>query len=441
MSISIPSLAVVWFRRDLRLTDNAAWLEACRNNHSHIMPLMIINPDDWADDPLLTATSHEAGRVGYHRQHFWQQSIMDLQDQLAAVQQVLWVIKGHPDEALHHVITQLPIETPATIYVNREPGTDEATELQQVHTHLHGLARLAIQPTGQALYNNLPFKELPQVFTPFRQQVEHHAQVRLPVAPFRQVPNALPQTLRQGLTVAPFAHLTEIPPDYVPRYTGGRQAGLVWLHGFLGEARRIDQYKATRNQMLGDEGGSRLSPWLAHGCLSSAEVWQAIRDYEQQHQANDGTYWMTFELLWREYFRLLMYQHGAGLFVLKGLQPDKGSRWQADKARFRQWIQGKTGFPLVDAAMRELAATGYTSNRTRQNVASFMAKTWHLPWTWGARYFEQQLVDYDVASNWGNWAYVAGVGTDPRDRVFNVTKQAQDYDPEGHFRKRWLGIR
>ena len=436
MSVSIPSLAIVWFRRDLRLADNAAWLDACRHNHSHLLPLLIINPDDWAADPLLAETSHEPGRVGHHRQLFWRQCIRDLQAQLG--KHSLYAVTGSADQALFDLIINLPVEGPVTIYVNREPGTEEATELQQVQTRLNGLAHLRVQATGQALYNNLPFRELPQVFTPFRQLVEKLAQPRLPVETPTQVPPLLPAELLEPITVDLFAHLTLPPEDKTPRFTGGRTAGLARLNDYFWQTRRIDQYKATRNQMLGDEGGSRLSPWLAQGCLSSAEIWQAISDYEQQHKPNDGTYWLKFELLWREYFRLLMYQHGASLFTLDGLQP--GRRWQQDKARFKQWLRGETGQPLVDAAMRELAATGYTSNRTRQNVASFLAKTWHLPWTWGAQYFEQQLVDYDVASNWGNWAYVAGVGTDPRDRVFNVAKQAQDYDPDSHYRNTWLGL-
>jgi deoxyribodipyrimidine photo-lyase len=432
-SFTIPSLGIVWFRKDLRLADNLAWLEACRHEHTHLIPVVVVNPADHTPDPLFFASglvgiSSEANRMGRHRQLFWQQCVADLDRQLAQVGQQLVILHGSPDDALFNLLTSLPLEGQVSLYVNREPGTEEATDALLAKQRLHGLAEWHMLPTGQALYNNLPFQTVPLVFTAFRQQVEQAAQPRLPVETPRHVPPPVANLMNADLTDA----------DNTTRFTGGRSAGLAWLNRFIPE--RLDKYKATRNELLGDTGGSRLSPWLALGCISSAEVWQAVTQHEAAHGANDGTYWLKFELLWREYFRLLMYDHGGALFTLKGLQPTKAATWSHDKTQFRLWVEGKTGFPLVDAAMRELAATGYTSNRARQNAASFLAKTWRINWTWGARYFEQQLVDYDVASNWGNWAYVAGVGTDPRDRVFNVTKQAKDYDPDGVYVTHWLSL-
>ena len=106
---------------------------------------------------------------------------------------------------------------------------------------------------------------------------------------------------------------------------------------------------------------------------------------------------------------------------------------------FARWCAGDTGEPLVDAGMRELQATGQLSNRARQNVASWLARTAGIDWRWGAAWFEQHLLDYDVGPNWGNWQYVAGVGNDPRNRTFNVRAQAERYDPDGAYRARWLG--
>ena len=106
---------------------------------------------------------------------------------------------------------------------------------------------------------------------------------------------------------------------------------------------------------------------------------------------------------------------------------------------FEKWARGETGVPFVDASMRELLHTGWMSNRSRQNVASFLVKDLHLDWRMGAEWFESLLLDHDVSSNYGNWNYSAGIGTDPRlDRKFNVVKQALDYDPDGEFVKLWL---
>jgi deoxyribodipyrimidine photo-lyase len=113
--------------------------------------------------------------------------------------------------------------------------------------------------------------------------------------------------------------------------------------------------------------------------------------------------------------------------------------WSHDRANFDRWLAGETGYPLVDAAMRELVATGHCSNRARQVVASFLVQHLGIDWRWGAWAFQGLLIDHDVASNWGNWAYLAGVGADPRGfRVFNPVKQARDHDPDGAYVRHWL---
>ncbi|MBE9009018.1 cryptochrome DASH, partial [Pseudanabaenaceae cyanobacterium LEGE 13415] len=138
------------------------------------------------------------------------------------------------------------------------------------------------------------------------------------------------------------------------------------------------------------------------------------------------------------YFRFIVAKHGNQVFRRSGLQ-GVDINWKADLDRFQLWLDGKTGFPLVDANMQEIAATGFMSNRGRQNVASFLTKNLGINWQWGAEWFESQLIDYDVCSNWGNWNYTAGVGNDARGfRFFNITKQAKDYDPDGSYVKHWL---
>ncbi len=145
-----------------------------------------------------------------------------------------------------------------------------------------------------------------------------------------------------------------------------------------------------------------------------------------------------FELLWRDFFRFICVKHGDRIFRPSGLQ-GISIAWKEDWERFRLWQEGKTGFPLVDANMRELASTGFMSNRGRQNVASFLTKNLGINWLLGAEWFESLLIDYDVCSNWGNWNYTAGVGNDARGfRYFNIPKQSRDYDPKGEYLKHWL---
>lgn len=236
----------------------------------------------------------------------------------------------------------------------------------------------------------------------------------------------------------------------------------------------MTSYKATRNGMLGVDFSTKLSAFLAHGHLTARQVHWAMIEFEEGRGPgkgapgygkgeNEGTAAVRFELLWRDYMRLCMRKFGRRMFSLYGIQqqastgrnqqpPKPRKEWrlldkrnrqgddpkktQEDFSRFRS---GRTGVGLIDASNRELFCTGYTSNRARQNVASFLSSHLEIDWRIGAEWYECFLIDYDVASNWGNWQYVAGVGNDPRQgRVFNPVKQALDYDAKGDYIKAWV---
>ena len=191
--------------------------------------------------------------------------------------------------------------------------------------------------------------------------------------------------------------------------------------------------------MIGADYSSKFSAWLAMGCISPRFIYQELKKYEHQFGANDSTYWLVFELLWRDYFRFMMKKHKVKLFQKAGIQNKESSEINSNTNQLQKWIEGKTGVDFVDANMLELKHTGFMSNRGRQNVASYLCNDLKLDWRLGAAYFEQQLIDYDVCSNWGNWAYLAGVGNDPRgNRYFNIEKQASDYDKNGDYRNLWL---
>ena len=181
---------------------------------------------------------------------------------------------------------------------------------------------------------------------------------------------------------------------------------------------------------------SQFSPWLASGALSARTLYAALKGFETEHGANDGTYWLWFELLWSDYFRLLHLKYGRKLYRSRGLADTPVP--SHDGQAFRRWCRGETGELLVDAGIRELAVTGYLSNRMRQVVASYLIHDLACDWRAGAAWFETQLVDYDVYSNQGNWLYIAGCGTDPRGgRRFHPDKQARDYDSDGRYRALW----
>lgn len=212
-------------------------------------------------------------------------------------------------------------------------------------------------------------------------------------------------------------------------------------------------YKDTRNGLLGPDFSSKLSAWLALGCCTSRQIHRYLLDFEDARSElgkgapgygkgeNKGTAAMRFELAWRDYFRLCTRKFGPRLFHAEGFRNDDSVKWKYDNEALTRFLEGSTGMGLIDASQRELFLTGYTSNRARQNVASYLAKHLGLDWRLGAEWYECCLVDYDVCSNWANWQYNAGVGNDPREggggRKFNPVKQASDYDGKAEYVMGW----
>ena len=217
-----------------------------------------------------------------------------------------------------------------------------------------------------------------------------------------------------------------------------RPAGLKQLTNYFASG-SASHYKEQRNELDGWGNSSKFSPWLANGNLSVRKICFNLNNYEQQNGANESTYWLFFELLWREYFQWYAHHHGKRLFTFQGIKQQKPLT-SFYPERFRKWCSGNTPYPIVNACMKQLNVTGFMSNRGRQIVASCLVNELAVDWRHGAAFFEQQLLDYDVASNWGNWQYLAGVGADPRGkRHFDLEKQTRQYDPDALFINKWQG--
>ena len=170
-------------------------------------------------------------------------------------------------------------------------------------------------------------------------------------------------------------------------FVGGETAALKRLRHYLWDSDRVARYKSTRNGLLGADYSTKFAPWLAQGSLSPRTVYHEVKRYERERTKNDSTYWVIFELLWRDFFRFTAERHGNALFRPEGLR-DEHRRWKRDRDALERWIDGRTGDDFVDANMRELAATGFMSNRGRQNAASYLAHDLGVDWTWGAQWFE-----------------------------------------------------
>jgi len=210
------------------------------------------------------------------------------------------------------------------------------------------------------------------------------------------------------------------------------------MQNYIWESNKVTTYKQTRNGLVGTDYSTKFSPWLAIGCLSPRLIYGEIKQYEKMNTANESTYWVIFELMWRDFFQFVGLKYGDILFRETGIRGINKS-WSQDMNQFEKWKTGMTGVPFIDANMRELLQSGWMSNRGRQNVASFLVKDLKLDWRLGAEWFESMLIDHDSCSNYGNWNYAAGVGNDPREnRKFNIIKQSLDYDLNGDFISTWV---
>lgn len=417
------SRAIVWFRNDLRTVDNAALLAAAEQQHE-VFPLYIVDPAQHDRGPFGFA------RSGHRRRAFLWEGLQDLHQALAALGSGLRVEVGDPVEVMRTLCRTWSVEA---VHVQELYGHEEQVQVRQVME----VVRTTLHPPNTLLHPaDLPFPllALPRVFTAFRQAVERDLTVRSPA----EGPARL--STPPGWAQQAFPAFECLPPD--PRgvllFRGGRAAALERMRHYFATS-APSAYKATRNALLGADNSTKFSPWLAQGSLGPREVYAALRSHEQAHGANESTYWILFELLWRDFFQFNAARHGARVYQHRGIQgaAPPASR---DAERFARWCAGRTGQPFIDPNMRELAATGWMSNRGRQNVASHLVHDLRLDWRMGAYWFEHHLLDHDACSNWGNWQYLAGVGNDPRaGRRFDPVRQAGLYDPEGAYVRHWGG--
>ena len=289
--------------------------------------------------------------------------------------------------------------------------------------------------------NDLPFAiaHLPDVFTSFRKQVEKESKIKAAFSkPTRIIspiiePLVLPDLKELGL------ENIVIDSRVVLNFKGGETEAWHRINHYFFKSKSLSTYKETRNSMVGADYSSKFSAWLALGCISARSIYAQVKQYEKEVIANESTYWLVFELLWRDYFQFVMRKFGNLLFVKTGIKNIALPKNNHYAKLFEKWKDGVAGNDFIDANMLELKLTGFMSNRGRQNVASYLVNDLRLDWRYGAAYFEEQLIDYDVCSNWGNWAYLAGVGNDPREnRAFNIEKQANDYDKNKTYRNLWL---
>lgn len=449
----MQKLIIYWFRNDLRVEDNPALNHACAladQMGASLLPVFCHSASYGALHSRQTAWGFP--RISSHRQHFLRDGLWDLRYQL-----------HHYDMDLLELDGDLHLQTDLMNYLKRHyelvtivceeiAAPEELAQVQSLRR-----ISLSVQTHWQStMYTPADFDfelaRMPDQFTAFRQKIEQGAYpVRTPVECAlsrdfvihdpRLREFALPiLTNDQGYMEQSKHDDRSSFPYWTSDFHAGSQAASEHLARYF-STELPHRYKQTRNQLSGIDFSTKFSPWLASGALSAPQIMAALSAFEAEQGRSESTYWIWFELLWRDYFRFLHVKYGAQLYRARGLSTSAVVLPQFDADKFQIWTQSKTGEPLIDAAMRELTSTGYLSNRLRQQVFSYWLHELEGDWRVAAAWFESQLLDYDVYSNQGNCLYLAGLGTDPRGysggRWFDPRKQAKQHDADGSYRTLW----
>lgn len=461
MTMSVPpTTGLYWFTRDLRLTD----MPALRKLNAQVDQLVLVYCCEpaWFEQNQFGVTS-----MGTHRWEFVLQGLAELQARLRIMGQHLHIIEANPAPCIIQLCQQLAIThigySPQAGVYERSMCTELKQRMPNVTWH-HG--------HGNTLFDEDdlpdPFNAMKNNFTAWRKQLEQPGRLgkHIPKMPPADE-NSCNDNSQPTLTRIPECQISALkPPPRNPQmallsaiktthlqpaktsslsckatddqWIGGEQVGLAQLERYLFGTHYVARYKETRNELQGWQHSSKLSAWLAQGMVSSRTIAAQLYRYEQQVLRNESTYWLYFELLWREFFHWQLMKHGRSFFAAGGFSSSQGYG-EHSPVIIKQWQTGRTGCDIVDAAMRQLNHTGFMSNRARQLCASFFIHELGQHWRYGAAYFEQQLIDYDVASNWGNWLYLAGKGNDPRGiRKFDIARQTSIYDPHRVFINTWI---
>jgi deoxyribodipyrimidine photo-lyase len=426
-------VGLVWFRNDLRVRDQAA-ISTAVENCKKVAFLYCLDRSKWKNDPLGFP------KFGARRTRFLLESLINLRQNLRRLGNDLILVMGKAEEEIPSFCRKNNIQH---VYCTQEVTSYEVEEEQRVEKELASVGAEMHRIWDHTLYHledlHKPVAQIPDIFSSFRKENEKYSSVRDET----NLPSSIP-----GLDLSIVGEIPKLdwfnfdtPETHSMSaldFKGGEDAGWERLNDYFWKKNLLRIYKETRNGLIGGDYSSKFSPWLSFGCISPRAIYHEVKRYEKEIKKNSSTYWLVFELIWRDYFRFVAKKYGSRIFLKGGIKGEP-MKTRSDMGVFEKWRTGETGVPFIDANMKELLLTGFMSNRGRQNVASFLVKDLNLDWRWGARWFESQLIDYDVCSNWGNWMYVAGVGNDPREnRYFNILRQATNYDPRAEYVKKWI---
>jgi deoxyribodipyrimidine photo-lyase len=420
-----PSSVLWWPRRDLRLSDNQA-LSAALAHAEQVIPVFVL-------DPALM----NAEWAGEQRVAFMLGGLRALDADLRARGSALIVRRGEPGQELAALLEE---SGASAIYAEADPWPYGAERDARISAELPLVLceGLTVHPLDAVCKNGAGHYA---VYTPYSRRwkaLPFPTRAALLAAPDRIT---TPPGIRGEPLPAEPARLPRVP--FPPGEAEAQRRLQAFVRGAPGDHRSPPIYGYAEGRDRADwDATSRLSPYLRFGMLSARQA--AVAALEAQHAAPDeaarlGAQTWLDELIWREFYQQIL-AHVPTVLKESYRENLRGIRWRRDEAEFAAWCAGRTGYPIVDAAMRQLVQSGWMHNRARMIVASFLTKDLLIDWRWGEALFMQHLLDADPAANNGGWQWTAGTGTDaaPYFRVFNPVLQGVKHDPEGIYIRRWL---
>ncbi len=400
--------SIWWIRRDLRLTDNPT-LQAALEADS-VIPVFILDP----------AFSYQSSR----RKNFLHEGLSALERDLRACGSYLVIRKGKPNEVLRNLFD----ETKSDTVFAEEDFTPYARERDSLIGKILPLQLVS----GQTVHH--PKSILKADGRPYTVYTPYSKVWKAQLSKIKLLP--APERINTPAGIA-----SESIPEFQsnPLFPSGEQEALIRLEEFL--YKKIYSYADDRNRMDLD-GTSSLSPYLRFGMLGLRQAVSAAKQAMSEGRSAEGKHnaeiWLN-ELIWREFYIQILYHFPH---VSKGAFNSSLANipWRNDETEFTAWKEGRTGMPIVDAAMRQLKETGWMHNRARMIVASFLVKDLLIDWRWGEAWFMENLLDGDPAANNGGWQWTAGTGTDaaPYFRIFNPVLQSAKFDPNGDYIRKWV---
>ncbi|TYB71523.1 DASH family cryptochrome [Bizionia saleffrena] len=414
---------LVWFKNDLRVYDNEV---LCQAIHHCDRLLFFFSVEPYLFEMLDLGFR----KAGCNRFKFLEQSVLNLQKNLE-------LLGGHLIIGRNSAVTEIPQLVKqygiTEIYAEEDSAYEELNIKTKV---IHLLPDVEFRSYwGKTLYhiNDIPFTipVIPLTSKAYRIPVGKES---VPRPTFKTPQHSkghcdvtstgFPLPTIYGFSIVEYKNAQ-------PFLDGGEDAAINRLKYYTFDSKLLTGYRWSRNKSIGLDYSSKLSPYLALGCISPRLIFKAVKKYEAKVAKNQSTWWIIFELVWRDYFTFKGMKMGNAIFYLKGFK-NKDLEFENNKEHFLRWQNGTTGIPFIDAHMRQLNSTGYMSNRGRVNCASYLVHDLKINWTWGAAYFESTLIDYDVSANWMNWHMQAF-------EIYytNPVHQSLKYKSEDYIRK-WI---